>query len=210
MMAPQAHSTFGSLDSGSDYAGFDDAGGPSRISAVGLRVLTPVETRFVDNWSALSRAFGMGADPGRVHAVLFLAEQPMSVLEVAQMAGLEEELAADALRYLHGYQAIERKLWDDGDVSYSSTQDPWAWFSTTVRLRARREFAPILASIRDLNQLAQDAQRQGRLPRGRVERIAQFTGFVDQVAKLFETFGGAGSSKPMVSAARAVARFMCG
>lgn len=205
MLAPQAHETTGNIHAGSGFSA-----SASQVSAVGLRALTPVESRFIDNWSALSRAFGMGADPGRVHAVLFLAEEPLGVLEIAHLAGLAEELVEDALRYLHGYQAIERKVWDDGDVTYTSLQDPWAWFTTTVRLRARREFAPILASIRDLNQLAQEAQRDGRLPRGRVERIAQFSSFVDQVAKLFETFGGAGSSRPMVSAARAVARFMCG
>lgn len=177
---------------------------------MGLRAPTPIEARFIDNWSALSRAFGMGADPGRAHAVLFLADEPLSLLEVAQLADLSEAAADDALRYLHGYQAIERKVWEDDDVTYAAPGDPWTWFTATVRLRARREFAPILASIRDLNQLAQEAQGDGRLTRGRVQRIAQFTSFVDQVAKLFETFGGAGSSRPVVSAARAVARFMRG
>lgn len=181
-----------------------------RVSAVGVRVLTHVEVGFVDNWAALSKAFGMGADTGRVHAILFLADTPMTITEAAGLADLSIERVDAVLAKLLEYGAAEAARTDDGLPGFVSIRDPWVWFSATVRQRARREFGPLLDSIRNVHALAEEAHRSGRMSEERFGRIVRFTRFVDQVAKLLETFGGAGSSKPMMSAARVMARFMCG
>lgn len=184
--------------------------GIPRVSTVVARPLSSVEARFLDNWEALSRAFGMGQDPGRVHAVLFLADEPQTASEVAATAGRELARVEAALQYLLDHEAVQCQPDASGEVAYVTVRDPWAWFASTVRQRAKREFAPLLASIRDLNHVAQQAQQSGQLSASKVQRIAQFSTFVDQVAKLFETLGGASSSRPMMSAARVFSRFMCG
>jgi hypothetical protein len=77
----------------------------------------------------------------------------------------------------------------------------------TLRHRGRREFAPLLAAIRDANERAQ-LLRSGAVGAGEIqgiERIARFTQFVDQIAGLLETFAGLGAG-PMLSAMRMVAR----
>lgn len=185
----------------------DEVGTPALCRQVGLgagpRAQTAIERTFIDNWAALSRAFGMGPETGRAHAVLFLAGAGMTVGEVAAIGGLDVEAAAAALGRLVEYGAAGEQC-----GVYTSVSDPWVWFATTVRQRARRELLPLLESVRALQGAAEDAHRTGQLCEARLARITVFSRFVDQVAKLLEKFGGAGSSRPVLSAARTMARFI--
>ena len=81
----------------------------------------------------------------------------------------------------------------------------------TVRERARREFQPLLESIRAVNTLAQEAKKHA--PRGdaervaRIERIGSFTHFVDQMAGFLELFASVGAG-PLTATMRLATKFM--
>jgi DNA-binding transcriptional regulator GbsR (MarR family) len=184
----------------------------ARIEAVGYSssrpaeyTLSAIEERFVGNWSRVSTAFGMGEELGRVHAVLFLNEDALSVGQVAWLTGLSVSQCAAEIERLHESGVVFAV--GHSPVAYEAEKDPWVFFSAVVRHRVSREFAPILAAIRTLGETAAEAHRCGRLSKARMHRIASFSQFVDQIAKMAETFGGSASSRPMMSAARMVARF---
>ena len=96
-----------------------------------------------------------------------------------------------------------------GELQYEADGDPWSWFLATIKERGRREFAPLVQSIRDANRHAQ--QLRTSLPPGahedlhRIARIARFSDFVEQIAGLLESFASVGAG-PVMSALRMMAK----
>jgi DNA-binding transcriptional regulator GbsR (MarR family) len=173
------------------------------------RWLGPIETGFIHNWGALARSFGMDPMLGRVHALSFLSAEPMSAAEVAAALGLDEDESTNYLDSLLRWGAIREVDSADGDQRFEADGDPWSWFLQTLRERGRREFGPLLQSVRDANTRAQQLRRSlhpgARSELHRIERIARFSEFVDQIAGLIETFANVGAG-PVLGALRVMAK----
>jgi DNA-binding transcriptional regulator GbsR (MarR family) len=168
-----------------------------------------VETGFIQNWAALARSFGMDPMLGRVHALAYLSAEPMAATEISGALEIDEEDAAAYLESLARWGAV-REVDVDGEQRFEADGDPWSWFMHTLRERGRREFAPLLQSIREANSRAQVLRRSlhpdARKELHRIERIARFSEFVDQIAGLLETFANVGAG-PVMGALRMVAKF---
>jgi len=171
--------------------------------------LSALERRFVDNWAGLARAFGMDGTLGRVHALTFVRDEGVHATAGSAALNLEDLEAARYLEELVRWGVV-RKTTLQGVTSFHADADPWSWFMTTIKERGRREFGPLIESIRDANVRAQEL-RTSLPPHSapqelrRIERIARFTQFVEQIAGLLETFASVGAG-PMMSALRMVAR----
>src|SRR5689334_5009529 len=74
--------------------------------------LGTVEARFVHNWAGLARAFGMDPLLGRIHAVAFLAAEPVSADHVAELLGIGLAQATDGLEELERWGVAS--VLDDG------------------------------------------------------------------------------------------------
>lgn len=170
--------------------------------------LGSVEAGFVQNWAALAKAFGMDPMLGRVHALAFLSVESVSAVEVSAALGIDPEQAAEYLGSLVRWGAV-RPVQSDGDERFEADGDPWSWFLSTLKERGRREFAPLVQSIREANRRAQQLrsslgpEAHGELHR--IQRIARFSDFVEQIASLLETFAGLGAG-PMMSALRMMSK----
>jgi DNA-binding transcriptional regulator GbsR (MarR family) len=170
-----------------------------------------IEDRFIENWGRLAEGFGMQNSVGRVHAALYLAGGPVGVSEIAADLSMDTDQCAEHLQTLVAFGVV-RSSDDDHAPSFEAERDPWSWFMTTVRERARREFSPLLASIRAVNALAHEAKaathvRADQHRSARMERITHFTHFVDQVASMIEMFSSLGAG-PLVATMRLAAKFM--
>ena len=168
--------------------------------------LSMVEEEFVDNWARLGVAFGMSEQTARVHAVLFLSEDALTAVQVAAQTGLSVPQCHAEMERLHDCGVAYTV--GHTPVAYEAEKDPWVFFAAVVRYRAAREFAPILSAIRSLHGVASEAHARGRLSELRMQRISTFSQFIDHTAKMFEAFAGGASSRPVMSAARMVARFL--
>lgn len=184
------------------------AGSQRTVAPAAPRGLGPVESGFIENWAALARSFGMDPVLGRVHALVFLSAEPLSACEIAAALDLDEDDAGAYLESLARWGAV-RAARCAGEPRFEAEADPWSWFMATLRERGRREFAPLLRSIREANACAQ--QLRGSLhpaARGelhRIDRIARFSEFVDQIAGLLETFANVGAG-PLMGALRMFAK----
>jgi DNA-binding transcriptional regulator GbsR (MarR family) len=181
-----------------------------QVRSTGTQTSCPLgklETRFVENWSGLAKAFGMDPVLGRVHALTFLRDEPVHVNTVCDALDMEP---LDAARYLEELVrwGVVRKTGPQGTLFQADT-DPWSWFMVTLKERGRREFGPLLAAIREANEHAAELRHSldpaSRAELRRIERVAHFTQFVEQIAGLLETFASVGAG-PMMSALRMVAR----
>lgn len=171
--------------------------------------LGAIEAKFIQNWAALAKAFGMDPMLGKVHALAFLSVESVSAAEVGAALGIDGDSAAEYLGSLVRWGAVRAAQGAGVDARFESDGDPWSWFLSTLKERGRREFAPLVQSIRDANRRAQQLRAtlgpdaQGELHR--IQRIARFSEFVEQIAGLLETFAGLGAG-PMMSALRMMSK----
>jgi DNA-binding transcriptional regulator GbsR (MarR family) len=172
------------------------------------RWLGPIEAGFIHNWGELARSFGMDPTLGRVHALAFLSAEPLSTAQVAAALDLSEVQSSEYLDNLLRWGAV-REVDVDDEPCFESNGDPWSWFLVTLKERGRREFGPLLQSVREANTRAQQLRTSlhpaARSELHRIERIARFSEFVDQIAGLLETFANVGAG-PVLGALRMMAK----
>jgi DNA-binding transcriptional regulator GbsR (MarR family) len=182
---------------------------PIAAEAEGTPRLSAIEAGFIQNWEALARAFGMDPVLGRVHALAFLSTGPVSPELVAETLGLSRQRSAECLTQLQVCGAVRAQQDLSGATYYEADGDPWSWFMMTLKERGRREFGPLVRSIREANARAQQMRRSltpdALGERHRIDRIARFTEFVEQVASVIETFATLGAG-PVMSALRMLSK----
>jgi DNA-binding transcriptional regulator GbsR (MarR family) len=171
-----------------------------------------VEDRFIENWAQLAESIGMDKCLGSLHAVLYLGSGPLSARACAEYLNLDTDECVTHLQTLVAFGGVHEELSASGETVYVAERDPWSWFMATIRERARREFSPLIASIRAVNTLAQEAKsaQSVRLDperSARIERISRFTCFIDQISGLVETFSSLGAA-PLMATMRMASRFI--
>lgn len=196
------------------YSAVSTFSSPSSIPAPIARTahFHGVEHSFIDNWARLAESIGMDEGLGRIHAALYLGSSACSVDSLAEQLGLDVDECGRHLDTLVAFGGAHVETDDDGETVYVAEHDPWSWFMRTIRERARREFSPLLQSIRAVNTLAQEAKAASTLRvdperAARIERIGKFTSFVDQISGLVETFATLGAG-PLAATMRMASRFM--
>ena len=173
--------------------------------------LRRLQDQFVENWGLMAESFAMNRALGRVHALVYVSLEPMSSTEIAErLVSLEAHVDAN-LQELLAYRVI-RAVEVDGEQRYAAELDPWSWFHRTVRERRQREFMPAQRAMREL--LASARQLRAHAPAHKaqafgqtLQRIETFTSFVEEGAKLIDSFIALGAG-PMVTLMRGIARLM--
>lgn len=183
---------------------------PQVVPSAGLRGL---EDPFIENWGTLADAFGMDRTLGRVHAVIYVSRDPIDEASISSRLGVSREVGHDALKELLAWGVVQvAHHYTDGTEYYTAENDPWAWFIRTVRERRHREFVPMLMSVRNVCEYANDT---ARAPENRndadLQRLARkigvFTEFVDELARFIDAFAILGKG-PMLLALKTVAKLM--
>jgi DNA-binding transcriptional regulator GbsR (MarR family) len=145
----------------------------------------------------------MKRDLGRVHALIYIALEPLDDVTVA---GRLELTVGDARRHLE-------ELVDWGVVQeshgdrYVTDPDPWIWFIRILAERHHREFGPVRQAMnRALTSFgALDAATPGN--REFHKRAATFTAFIEDLSRLIELFLKVGA-KPMAAVLKTLAKIV--
>jgi DNA-binding transcriptional regulator GbsR (MarR family) len=169
-----------------------------------------IEARFVDNWGALARVFGMDEAAGRVHATVYLSDGPVGLEEVAARVAMSPDTCLEQLQELVELGVVQACAFDDGSVRFEAERDPWSWFMKALRARGRRELTPVLSSIRQLHELAREASKVrgvSETQRVRLQHIVRFSQFVEQLASMVETVMCMGAG-PLMATMKMAGRFL--
>lgn len=102
--------------------------------------LRPSVGRFVAYFGELGPRWGLPADACRVHAFLYVMDEPVAETELATLLSLDSSALSEALAYLSGYgmaTQVQCSNWRTGS-------DPWEMLIAGLQERGRREFEPAL------------------------------------------------------------------
>jgi DNA-binding transcriptional regulator GbsR (MarR family) len=147
---------------------------------------------------------------GRVHALLYISEDPVDLSTVARRLASTEDACRDHLELLHAWRLVRVVgHGSTGEALYEAEQDPWSWFLRTIQERHRREFSPLQAGLRGVLQAAKALSDATRDPAARetCRRIERFNRFIDEFSRLVDALVGMGAGT-MATLLKTIAKLM--
>jgi DNA-binding transcriptional regulator GbsR (MarR family) len=169
-----------------------------------------IQDQFIENWARMASAFAMERMTGRVHALLYISEDPIDLSRIAYRLSSTEEACRDHLELLDTWGLVRVVgHGPNGSALYEAEQDPWAWFLRTIQQRHRRDFTPLQASLKNVLQAAKALRDATRDPAARAtyDRIERFNRFIDEFSRLIDAFVGMGAGT-MAVLLKTVAKLM--
>jgi DNA-binding transcriptional regulator GbsR (MarR family) len=111
--------------------------------------LTPVMQRYVLHWGEMGQRWGVNRSVAQIHALLYLADDPLNAEEIAQLLGIARSNVSNSLKELQGWELV-RMVHISGDRRdhFEAKQDPWDMLMTVVEGRKRREIDPTREMLR--------------------------------------------------------------
>jgi DNA-binding transcriptional regulator GbsR (MarR family) len=124
-----------------DYPPVDAVGDP----------LSAVARRFVMHWGEMGSRWGVNRTVAQIHALLFLAEEPLSADRIADILVVARSNVSTSLRELQNLHLVRvvHRVGDRRDL-FEGSHDVWELFRTIVRERKTREFDPTVAVLREV------------------------------------------------------------
>jgi DNA-binding transcriptional regulator GbsR (MarR family) len=109
----------------------------------------PAVQRFVLHWGEMGAVWGVNRSIGQIHAVLYLAEQPMTAEDIAEMLGLARSNVSNSLKELLQWNLIRRvSVLGDRRDFYAAEVDLWEMVARIAEGRKARELDPTTAVLR--------------------------------------------------------------
>lgn len=122
--------------------------------------LSATEQKFVLHWGEMGTRWGVNRTVAQIHALLFLARQPMAAETIAETLGVARSNVSTSLRELQSWRLVRvSHVLGDRRDHYLALQDVWEIFRIILEERKRREIDPTLSVLRECAiEGAQDAE----------------------------------------------------
>ena len=113
--------------------------------------LTDLQERFVLHWGEMAVVWGINRTMGQIHALLYVSPEPLTADEIVGRLRISRGNASMNLRALEDWGLIQRvHLTGERRERFRTQTDVWELTQTVVRERKRREFDPLLRTLRGL------------------------------------------------------------
>jgi DNA-binding transcriptional regulator GbsR (MarR family) len=139
--------------------------------------------RFVLHWGDMGGRWGVNRSIGQIHAVLYLAEEPMTAEDIADRLGMARSNVSSSLKELLAWNLIRRvPIKGDRRDHYAAETDIWEVFTRITAGRKEREIDPAVAVLRDC--VAQ-AQADPSVPAVATERLKAMLAFIEMMERWY-------------------------
>ena len=126
--------------------------------------LSPAAEKFILHWGEMGSKWGVSRSVAQVHALLYLAPEPITADEIVDTLGIARSNVSMSIKELTawGIIRVERVLGDRRD-HFTSLQDVWEMFRIVMDERKKREIDPTLAVLRECLELRGSADEKKRM-----------------------------------------------
>jgi DNA-binding transcriptional regulator GbsR (MarR family) len=147
--------------------------------------LTANMQRYIVHWGEMGSRWGMNRSVAQIHALLFIAEQPLHADEIAETLGIARSNVSTGLRELQAWNLVHvtQVLGDRRDF-FAAQHDTWEVIRSIIEGRKRREIDPTLQALRDC--VAQ-FDREDDTPRVVRERIRSQLEFMETMTQWYDS-----------------------
>ncbi len=122
--------------------------------------LSPVQQKFVLHWGEMGTRWGINRTVAQIHALLYIAPQPLHAEEIAETLGVARSNVSNSLRELQSWRIVKlvHVLGDKRD-HFETMKDVWEMFRIVLNERKRREIDPTIAVLEEcIAEAARDKQ----------------------------------------------------
>jgi DNA-binding transcriptional regulator GbsR (MarR family) len=116
--------------------------------------LKAARERFVALWGQMASDWGIPRSMAEVHALLFIAGEPMNTDDLMAALRISRGSASMTLRALQEWGVVSRvHIRGDRKEYFQAEQDIWKLFRTILRERKKREIVPLVEALRQCREL---------------------------------------------------------
>jgi DNA-binding transcriptional regulator GbsR (MarR family) len=141
------------------------------------------QDRFIGFWGEMGTRWGVQRSMAEVHALLFIAAEPLSAEDIMERLSISRGSVSTTLKQLVEWGLVQRvnpKLSPasrgaartDRREFHQAEQDVWKLFYTILRARKRREFDPLIEQLGGCK-VSQRAGRKSDRERSHVEAFVR-------------------------------------
>jgi len=148
-----------------------------------MRLSTTMQ-KFVLHWGEMGSRWGVNRTVAQIHALLFLANDPLHAEEIAETLGVARSNVSSSLKGLQswGLVRVVHVMGDRRDY-FQSLKDVWEIFFVIAEGRKRRELDPTLTTLREC---AMASEADPDTPEETKRRIDETLEFLEQTTGWFE------------------------
>lgn len=130
---------------------------------------------FVLQWGELGKQWGVSRSVAQIHALLYLADGPMTAEAIAEQLSMARSNVSTSLRELLDWKLIRRvPVMGDRREHFAAEQDVWAMVTCIAAGRKAREIDPAEAALRQSTALAADDAAISAGARARLNAMLDF------------------------------------
>ncbi|MCO6438092.1 MAG: transcriptional regulator [Phycisphaerae bacterium] len=146
---------------------------------------------FIRRWGEMGASWGISRTMAELHALLYLAPEPLCTDDVMEQLSISRGSASMNLRELVNWGLIDRvHRRGDRKEYFQAQKDVWQMFETIVRERRRREVLPIVETIERCMAMLSEAHAgnggaDADAHEGLKQRLSEILEFCEVINKLF-------------------------
>lgn len=112
--------------------------------------LSPTMQKYIVHWGEMGTRWGVNRTVAQIHALLFLANQPMNAEDIVETLNVARSNVSNSLKELQswGLVKVQHVLGDRRD-HFVALQDVWEIFRVITEERKKRELDPTLTVLRE-------------------------------------------------------------
>ena len=163
--------------------------------------LDSAKNLFIRRWGEMAANWGISRTMAEIHALLYLAAEPLCTDDVMDQLAVSRGSASTNLRELGNWGLIQRvHRRGDRKEYFEAEKDVWQMFETITRERRRREVQPIVEALERCVDMIDEARARTRgsgrkeleAHRKRFTEILEFCGTMNTMFNLMSKVGHLG------------------
>ena len=148
--------------------------------------LGATEQKFILHWGEMGTRWGVNRTVAQIHALLFLANRPLSAEDIAESLGVARSNVSNSIKELQSWNLIRvTHLMGDRRDHFVALQDVWEIFRVIVEERKRREIDPTLTMLREC---AIEGSGDQALEPASLARMNEVLGFLDMLGASYDDY----------------------
>lgn len=165
---------------------------PSTLPAVDE--IRAAQDRFIEFWGEMGTRWGVQRSMAEVHALLFIAGEPLSAEEIMERLSISRGSVSTTLKQLDEWGLVQRvrsKDRADRRDYHQAEQDVWKLFYTILRARKRREFDPLVEELGGCRVAQKNARKSDRHKQHdqKIDELLELCRFFDGLANTISKSG---------------------
>jgi DNA-binding transcriptional regulator GbsR (MarR family) len=146
--------------------------------------LSPAVQQFVLHWGNLGDRWGVNRSVSQIHALLYVADKPLTAEEIADSLGIARSNVSTSLRELLAWDLIRAvPVLRDRRTFYVAETDLWTLVSRIAAGRKERELDPAAAALKDCLAAAESDDETSPVV---TRRLRDMLDFVERTGRWYE------------------------